>query len=123
MADKLRIADLRTKVFFQARGMVDDGFGNVLPGGDWETQFGTGGIWANLKPLRGTEAVMNARLDGRQPYIITVRYSPDTRLVNEAWRIVEKNDPDRVYAIKAPPSDPTGKRELIEILAELGGES
>src|SRR5690606_3384202 len=116
MAQQMRAEDFRTKVFFQSRGMADDGFGNMVPSGDFETQFGPDGIWAHLKPLRGSETVMAARLAGRQPYIITVRSSSDTRQVNEAWRVVEKNNPDRVYAIKAPPTDPDNKRAWIEFL-------
>jgi head-tail adaptor len=124
MAKHMRAEDLRTKVFFQSRGMVDDGFGNMVPGGEFETQFHLpDGTWANLKPLRGSETVMASRLEGRQPYIITVRSSTDTRQVNEAWRIVEKNNADRIYAIKGPPTDPDNKRTRLEFLCELGGES
>ena len=78
---------LRTRVHLQSRGLVDDGFGNMVPGGEFTTIHT---VWANLHPLKGSETVISARLEGRQPYLMTVRQSSDTRQVNEAWRVVEK---------------------------------
>jgi SPP1 family predicted phage head-tail adaptor len=120
MAQNNRRAEaLRTVVQMQFRALVDDGFGNPVPG-EFETQFTA---WANLHPLKGGEGVISARLEGTQPYIITVRYSSETEQVTEGWQIVEKNNPNRIYAISGPPTDPDGKRAWLEILSVLGGRS
>lgn len=115
-----RAGALRTRVHFQSRGEVDDGFGNMVPGGEFETQFT---VWAHLHPLRGSEAVISARLEGRQPYILTARQSSDTRRVSAAWQVVEKEAPERIYAITAPATDPDGKRAWHEFLVVLDGRS
>ena len=113
---------LRTKVYFQARPLVEDGYGNMVPGGEWETQFNLpDGTWANLQPMVGSESVQASRLQGKQPYLVTVRASSDTRLVNSAWRIVVKNNPDRVLAITAPPIEP--QPGWLEIIATEGEPS
>lgn len=111
---------LRTRVHLQSRGTVPDGFGNMVPGGEFETRHTA---WANLHPLRGGETVIASRLEGRQPYLVTMRSSSETREMNESWRIVEKSDPSRVYAITSPPTDPDGRRAWIEALAVLGAPS
>jgi head-tail adaptor len=41
--------------------------------------------------------------------------------VNVAWRIVDKNNPDRIFAISAPPTEP--ERGWLEILATEGEPS
>lgn len=106
---------LRDRLHMQSRGLVDDGFGNEVPGGEFETRFT---VWGNLRPLHGSESVMASRLAGKQPYLITVRGSSDMRQVNAAWRIVDKNNTDRIFAITAPPTEP--ERGWIEILATEG---
>jgi head-tail adaptor len=118
MADVRSAEPLRDKLYLQSRSLVDDGFGNLVPGGEFETQHE---VFANLKPLRGTESVMASRLAGTQPYIITMRASSETRQVNVAWRIVDKNNPDRIFAISAPPTEP--ERGWLEILATEGEPS
>ena len=122
MPDKLGAGDLaRERMTFQSRGVGDDGFGNaMIDAGPFEDRFT---VSAHLRPLRGSETVIAARLQGRQPYIITVRQSSDTRQANEAWRIVDTRNHDRVFAIKAPPTDPDGKRAWLEILCVLGEET
>ena len=120
MAENVRSAGaLRDRIYLQRRDPGDDGFGNTLPeAGEFETALE---VWANLRPLRGSETVIASRLAGRQPYIVTVRSSSETRQVNEAWRIVVKARPELVMAIAAPPSEP--ERGWIEIVAVLGAPS
>lgn len=117
MADSnRRHGALRHKMAFQKRGDGNDGFGNSVPGtGPFETEFST---WAALRPLRGSEAVMADRLSGRQPYVLTVRYSTHTAGVTPAWRIVDANN--RVYAITSPLADPDGKRQWLEGIVTEG---
>lgn len=82
---------LRSFILFQKRGEVDDGFGNVVPGGPFITQFSA---YANFRPLlrgsaQGVEDVFADRLQGNQPYIITVRNHEAVKQVTTAWRIVD----------------------------------
>lgn len=111
---------LRERLTFQARSLADDGFGNEIASGEWEDQFTRS---ANLRPLRGTETVMAARLEGRQPYILTVRQSIDTRRIAIGWQIVDARDSERVFAVSAPPSDPDGKRAWLEMIVTEGQAS
>lgn len=121
MPDARRSEDLREQMIFQRRGSGDDGFGNTLPGaGVFVDQFT---VWAHLRPLRGTESVMQSRLQGRQPYVITVRQSSQTRTVDPTWQVVDKNNPSRVFAITALPTDPDGRRAWHEFLVVEGGHS
>lgn len=120
MAGNFGAGLLRDRVRFETRGTVDDGYGNEVPGGDWELQFT---VWAQLMPLRGSETVIAARLQGQQPYIVRVRASDNTRLATPAWRIVFDRDPTRVLAITAPATDPDNKRAWLEFLVTEGRES
>jgi head-tail adaptor len=103
---------LRQKVTFQRREMIDDGAGNVE--GIWQTEFLA---FADFKFLRGGEQVMAGRLAGKQPAIITIRSSVSSRVVDTAWRIIDAGD--EAWNIRAI-TDPTGKRAWLEILAEKG---
>lgn len=107
--------DLRERVHFQSRAAVDDGYGNSR--GEWVTRFTEP---AAMKPLRGGEEVMAARLQGVQPYVVTVRQSSRTRQVASDWRLVDARDPSRVFAVASPPSDPDGRRQWLDILVRLG---
>lgn len=118
MAQNNRRAEaLRSRLQFQLRTAGDDGMGGQGAFGPYATQFT---VWAALAPLRGGEAVMGSRLSGRQPYIITVRNSSQTRLVTTDWQIVDDRDANRVFAVSAPPTDPDGMRAWLEILATEG---
>lgn len=108
--------DLRERVHFQSRELIDDGYGNEQSG-PWTTRFT---VAAGFRPLRGGEAVMASRLESRQPYIVTVHQSSDTRGVTTDWRIVDARNTGRVFAISAAPTDPDGKRAWLEILAIEG---
>lgn len=118
--DHLTAGALRDRLHFQCREITDDGFGNIVASGDFVTQFT---VSAALRPLRGTETVMAARLKGMQPYIATIRQSIQTRLVTTSWRIVDARNQSRVFAISAPPTDPRNDRAWFEILVTEGVES
>lgn len=120
MAKPFEPGRLRSRIYLQSRDLASDGMGSMIPAGEFVTRHE---VWAELRPMRGSETVIAARLEGRQPFIVTVRRSSATLQVNTAWRIVEKADPNRIHAITAPPSDPTGEREVLEILTVLGRPS
>lgn len=118
---------LRSYIHFQKRDVVDDGFGNQVPGGEFETQFS---VYANFRPLlrgsaTGVEDVFADRIQGNQPFIITVRNSIQLESVTTAWRIADARSPiidgdfSRIYNIKSPPSDVTNKYLWLEFIAVL----
>lgn len=82
---------LRSYIFFQKRSEVDDGFGNLVPGGPFINQFAA---YANFRPLlrgsaSGVEDVFADRLQGNQPFVVTVRNQNALLEVTPAWRIVD----------------------------------
>lgn len=120
MPDARNAGALRDRLEFQSRPAVDDGWGGDAGQGDFTTQFTR---WAALRPRVGGEAVTAARLDGRQPYVVTVRNDAAMRGVATSWRAVDKNNPDRVFNIISPPADPDGTRQWLEFLVEDGRPS
>jgi len=112
--------DLRDRVHLQRRALGNDGFADSMPSGQFETVVT---VWAHLLPLRGSESVQASRLQGRQPFVLTIRQSSAVRELTTAWRVVDARNPSRVFAINAPPTDPDGKRALFEILITEGAPS
>lgn len=110
---------MRASLHIQQQIEGDDGYGNVTVA--WST---VATVAAGLAPMRGSEAVMSARMAGRQPYIVTIRSSEQTRQITPAWRLVDARagsrpdgEPKRVLDIKAI-SDPGGKGAWLEALCE-----
>lgn len=127
MADgNRRFGALRYRLAFQNRPMVDDGFGTQVPGGKFVTQFS---LAAAMAPRTGGESVTAARLQGNQPYVVTVRFSERMLNVTPAWRLVDERagftdeEPNLFYNIAAPGTDPDGKRQWIEYLVVAGRPS
>lgn len=118
MASQRGAGKLRSLLAFQRRGEVEDDYGNVQVG-KWGTAFTA---HAELIPLRGGEAVMASRLDGRQPYVIRIRSSSQSRAVDASWQIVDARNESRVFAIKAI-VDPDNKNAWLDITATLGEAS
>lgn len=73
---------LRELWALEKRILVDDGAGNIT--GDWEEQFRCAG---RKESLKGGETVMAARLENRQPYVATIRYTTKAALVTHEWRV------------------------------------
>lgn len=120
MAENFRRAGaLRERVHCQFAASLDDGWGNPLPGaGEFATQFT---VSAGMKPRTGGEEVDAARLGGRQPYVVTVRNTSQTRQITTAWRLVDARDANRIFAVTSPPADPDGKNAWLEFLVVEGG--
>lgn len=106
------------KLFFSLRfespSSIDDGAGNYSD--DWTPEFTNR---AGIKPLKGGESIIAARLSGTQPVIITVRRTPRTLDIKPEWRAVDARSGE-IYQLKAPPADMTGERMYLDILAEQG---
>lgn len=121
MVDNRMRANLRYLLHFQQRAVADDGFGNDLPGqGPYVTEMT---VAAAMRPLRGSESVMAARLSGKQPYVVTVRNHPGMSSVTPAWRIVDARNTNRIFDITSPLSDSDGKRQWLEFVAVEGTPS
>ena len=109
---------LRYRMRFQSRTTMDDGFGNQIPGGEFAT---VKTVAAAMAPRTGGEAVTAARLDGRQPFVVTVRWASWLMNVTHAWRLVDARNENRVLNILSPLADPDGKRQWLEFIAQEGG--
>lgn len=74
---------LRRRAIFQEAVMFRDPDGMLIQG--WEDRFT---LWCHVRYLRGSEAVMQARLVSKSPAILTIRASAETRAITSEWRAV-----------------------------------
>ena len=108
---------LRERAAFSRPDAVSDEYGNVSTG--WQEMFT---VAANIKPRLGGEAVDAARLAGRQPVIIRVRQSDDTRQIRTDWKAVNVST-GTAYNIRTAVDPNQGDMEhgkYIDMLAEAG---
>ena len=103
---------LRETVAFDERILVDDGYGNME--GDFVEQFQ---CRAGFTFLRGGEAVIASRLEGRQPMVARVRESSQTRQIEPDWRLRDLRT-GASYAVRSVA--PTPDRQWIDVAAEGG---
>lgn len=106
--------ELREKLTFAERQTTDDGYGGVI--GNFSDQFT---VRAKVQPLKGGEGVVQARLAGRQPVVITVYYSSETAQIQADWRATDART-GVVYAITAPPANMDRRKRFLDILAVIG---
>lgn len=99
---------------FSLRESIEDDMGGTRD--EWVPQFVE---WGGVKYLRGTEAVMQARLASRNPMIVTVRNSARTRQVTSEWRIVlrSRSGVTFVAEVREDPR-PASNDAFLEFLAE-----
>lgn len=105
---------LDRRLRFEKRQEVENGAGNFVAG--FVAQFECA---AHVMWMRGTEAVMAARLESRQPAILTIRVCEQAKQIGNDWRAVDVRDPRRVYNIRELPRE-TEDRAFFEMLAESG---
>lgn len=105
------LGKMRGKVRFDRRGL--DANGDPL--GAW-APFAT--VAARVRHMRGGEQVLQQRIAGVQPVIVTVRSSTATRQVTTGDRAVNART-GTPLDIKSVAPDETGT--FIEILCEAGG--
>ena len=84
---KPRAEALYRRVHAQCRERTEDGYGNFED--IFETRFT---VRAGYTHLRGGEAVLAGRLEGRHVAVITVRASSDTRMITTDWRLIDAHD-------------------------------
>lgn len=71
-------------------------------------------VWANLLSLKGGENVMQGRMLGRSPAIVTLRASSTSRQITAEWRVSVGG---RVYEVREHPRE-TQDRAMLEMLVE-----
>jgi len=103
---------LRDRITFQARGTVDDGYGNEVSG-PWTDRFT---VAAGVTASPGRETVTASRLQGINPVDVWVRWSAATADIKTEWRAVDARDPSRVFAIFSV-TDPEGYRRQFRLLS------
>lgn len=85
---------LRDRVAFDKREGVDDGMGNYK--GVFVEQFS---VRAELHAMRGSEAVIAGRLEGKNTFGVYVRSSLNTRQITADWQMRDKRR-GTAYAIR-----------------------
>lgn len=75
-------------------------------------------VWAQLIWLRGSEAVLQQRLEGQQPVAIVVRESSQTRALTPASRAVLTATGEVLNITAVSPSKQPG---FLDVLAVRGG--
>lgn len=99
-------------VSWQKRVPVSDGYGNTE--GEFLEQFTTraGYTW-----MKGGEAVIAARMEGKQPIGVRVRRNDQTTLIRPDWRMVDV-DSGMIYAVHAITR--SAERGYLDVLVEQG---
>lgn len=106
--------DLKERVAFASRIEVRDEYGGSE--GAWETHFERPAMFI-MRP--GSEQITGARLEGRQPVIIVVRYDSETREIGTDWQLTDVRT-TKTYAVRAV-EDMDRKRQWITLICEGGG--
>jgi head-tail adaptor len=108
----MKSGNLYDLVAFDAPTVAPDGYGGTVFG--WTEQFVT---QANIRFLRGGETVQAARLQGRQPVVVTIRNSTEARNVLPSWRMRDARA-GTVYNVRSIVE--TDNRQFLELTAESG---
>jgi head-tail adaptor len=104
---------LEQMVAFDKRIDEEDEYGNVVAG--WAEQFQD---YAAFVYLRGSESVMAARLDSREPMLVRIRTSANARLIDTDWQMRDLRDDDKPYNIRDVSWD--NNRAMVDLLVEGG---
>ena len=116
MAKRPSAGDLWHSVAFEKRvvGNPDSpaDFGNTVM--DWKAQFCCRAAFTHL---RGGEAVIAGRLQGRHPMVVQVRAFSASRSVTSEWRMKDQHT-GIYYAVRD--ISPNEDRMFLDILVESG---
>lgn len=105
--------DLYHAVVFEQPVKTKDNHGGIVDGWGNPVQER-----AHFRFLRGSETVQAARLEGRQPVVVTVRNNPGSQQVESDWRMRDL-ETSTVYAVRSGPV-PTDDRQFLEFTVESG---
>lgn len=118
MAKQPNSGDLHGLYSFQKRGDGNDGLGGIFPGqGPFAEVFKSAG---RLVPLTGSETIIAGRLEGRQPYRLTIRSHAAARTIDASWHIVDVRT-GKGYYVKSPISDADMHNQWLDMLVQEGG--
>lgn len=105
----MEAGQLDRRVVFQQAVTIRDPDGMLIQG--WQDWFA---LWCHVRYLRGSEAVMQARLVSKAPVILTVRASAESRAITSEWRAVIAGV---TFDLKEDPR-PSEDGGFLEMLAE-----
>ncbi len=108
----MKSGQLFDRVAFDAPTVAVDGYGGNVAG--WSEQFIS---YANIMFLRGGETVQAARLQGRQPVVVTIPMSNEGQAVLPSWRMRDTRS-GIVYNIRSIVR--SDDRQFLELTAESG---
>lgn len=103
--------ELRERWTFQQRGLD----ANQDRRGAWEEGFT---VAAKIVWLRGGDAVLQDRLNGKQPVVLTIRDSRQAREIRQGWRALDARAEGRVAHVTSVA--PSRDRGFIDVLATVG---
>ena len=109
MTSKITAAHLTRRASFLRAVEEVDADGQIVQG--WRVQFTCA---AHVRYLRGSEAVMQARMASKAPAIVSVRDFPAARAITSEWRVQIDG---RTFDCKEDPR-PDQARRIIEMLVE-----
>ncbi|MBZ9653543.1 phage head closure protein [Phyllobacterium lublinensis] len=112
MAKKTNAGSLFYTVAFDKRVQTDDGFGNTVA--NWQEQFQAR---AAYRHLRGGEAVIASRLQGKHIQVVTVRAYTATKAVTTDFRV---RDARTGQTFNIRDVTPHLDRQFIDFLIESG---
>jgi len=112
MAKSPTADSLSERVSFDVRVPVADGYGNDVSG-DWNEQYSCA---AEFRYRGGSEAVVAARLEGRNVFGVYVRSSVASRQITTDWRMRDRHG--TLYAIDAV--DAITDRAWVYLTVESG---
>lgn len=113
MAKLPTVGSLKERVAFDVQMPIDDGYGNEVSG-EFEQQFECA---AEFRPRGGSEAVIAARLEGRNIFGVYIRSSIQARQITTDWRMRDARR-GTVYAIDAV--DALTDRAWVYLTVESG---
>lgn len=124
MISKRSAGQLYERVAFDERQAASDGYGNNT--GDFAQVVS---CRAGFTYLRGSEAVIASRLEGKQPVVVRVRATPETRQIEPDWRMRNLRDgawtdsdetewSGPIYAVRSKAE--TEDRMWLDIMVEGG---
>ena len=106
---------LRERVRFERRSEVSDGAGNHVA--NWASLIAK--RWAQIRPLRGGEEVVAAKLQSAGLVEVWVRSDPDTRGVRPDDRIVDLSNTARPLNIRYI-ENPDQRDKMLKMVCEYG---
>lgn len=115
MANQHSAGALRERFIFQ-RNMAEPNWSGHTTEPDWQDLFTAHG---HIQFMRGSEAVIAARLTARQPAILTVRLSANAKSILPSDRVKDARTGE-VFNIREKPRISRDSRGYLEMLIEAG---